>query len=306
MAYTDREDLNYIGELMLVGEYETPFLNMAGGLGGSQSSKSFLFPLVQPYALTAASQSATSEALSAAAGTAVTVTRGQDTNIAQIMKKDVAVTYAKQSTTGEYSGIQVLGDQPVKSEYDFQKDVQFKQLAIDIDYSFLNGTFVTESVATTVQTTRGIIEACTTNTTAEGGATLTKDLIDAALIDAKGNGAKFNQPVMFVNGFQKKKISDIYGYAPADRTVGGVNVETIVTIFGNLSVVYAPAMPTTTVLIADMSVVSPVFVPHGGQSISYTDIGIVAAKEAGFWYTQIGLNYSAEELHLTMTGLASS
>ncbi len=306
MAYTDREDLNYLGDLFLIGANQTPFLNMIGGLSGGKSYKSFQFPLAQPWALSAASQNTQSEATSAAAGTPTTITRAQDYNTAQIMKYDVEVSYAKQSTTGEFSGIQVDGNQPVQDELAFQKTGQLRQMAIDVEYSFLQGTFVDVSGAATNQTTRGIIEGTATNAVAAGAGALSKDMIQELLRDMAGTGSQFINPVIFVNAFQKQALSDIYGYAPTDRNVGGVNIKTIETDFAVLGVVYAPQMATDTLQIAEMSVCSPVFVPYNGQAISYTDTAVSAAKKGGFWYTQVGLDYGPEEYHGKITGLATS
>jgi len=42
MAYTDREDLNYLGQLYQIGANETRFLIMIGGLQqGAKSSNCF-------------------------------------------------------------------------------------------------------------------------------------------------------------------------------------------------------------------------------------------------------------------------
>ena len=95
MAYTDTEDLNYRGELYLIGANQTPFLSMIGGLNVGKRTNSFQFPLGQTYALSAASQNVQTETVSAAAGTATTITRSEDTNTVQLMKYDVAVTFAK-------------------------------------------------------------------------------------------------------------------------------------------------------------------------------------------------------------------
>ncbi len=306
MAYTDRADLNYLGDLFLIGANQTPFLNMIGGLNGGKSSKSFQFPLAQPWALSSASQNTQSEATSAAAGTPTTITRAQDYNTTQIMKYDVSVSYSKQSTTGEFSGIQVIGDQPVGDELAFQKTGQLRQMAIDVEYSFLQGTFTDVSAPATNQTTRGIIAGTTTNAVAASGATLSKDLIDELLRTQAAAGSQFVNPVVFVNAFNKQKLSDIYGYAPTDRNVGGVNIKTIETDFAVLGVVYAPQMTTSALLIAEMSVCSPVFVPYNGQAVSFTDTAVTAAQKGGFWFTQIGLDYGPEEYHGKITGLATS
>jgi hypothetical protein len=306
MAYTDREDLNYLGDLFLIGANQTPFLNMIGGMTGGKAYKNFQFPLAQPWSLSAASQNTQSEATSATAGTPTTITRAQDYNTAQIMKYDIAVSYAKQSTTGEFSGIQVTGDQPVQDEFAFQKSGALRQMAIDTEYSFLQGTFVDVSGAATNQKTRGIIEGTTTNAVAAGGAALSKDLIQEVLRDMSSNGAQFANSVIVVNAFLKQALSDIYGYAPTDRNVGGVNIKQIETDFADLGVVYAPQMTTSVMLIADLSVCAPVFVPYNGQAVSFTDTAIDSAKKGGFWYTQVGLDYGPEEYHGKITGLATS
>ena len=307
MAYTDREDLNYLGDLYLIGQYATPFLSMIGGLNGGKTYSHFKFPVAQPWSLQAASQDTQSEATSAAAGTPVTTTRAQDYNVAQIMKKDIAVTYAKQSTTGEFSGIQVLGNQPVADEMAFQKSAQLRQLAIDVEYSFLQGTFTDSNLASTNQKTRGILAATTTNSVDATTTALSKDQIDELLRDMVTTGSPLDNAVIFVNAFQKQQISNIYGYAPEDRNVGGVNIQQIETDFARLGIVYAPYMPTDELLIAEMTVCNPVFVPHeGGQIVSFTETAVDAAKKGGFFYTQIGLDYGPEEHHGKIINLTTS
>jgi hypothetical protein len=306
MAYTDRADLNYLGDLFLIGANQTPFLNMIGGTTGGKSYSHFQFPLAQPWALSSASQNTQSEATAAAAGTPTTITRAQDYNVAQIMKYDVSTTYAKQSTTGEFSGIQVLGDQPVQDELAFQKSAALRQMAIDMEYSFLQGTFTDSSTPATNQTTRGIVAGTTTNAVAAGSADLTKDMIQELLRTMAGTGSQFINSVIFVNAFQKQALSDIYGYAPEDRNVGGVNIKQIETDFATLGVVYAPQMTASALLIAEMSVCSPVFVPYNGQAVSFTDTAVTAAQKGGFWYTQVGLDYGPEEYHGKITGLTTS
>ena len=319
MAYTDTEDLNYRGELFLIGAYQTPFMAMMGGLGAGQRTNSFIFPISQPWGLTAASQPAITEAVSAAAGTPTTITRSQETNTAQIFKYDAAVSFAKQSQYGIMSGINTNAANPVTSELAFQKQGQLYQMAIDMEYTFLNGAFADSSgSATTAAKTRGIITASTTNTVEGGSAKLSKAMINEVLREMATNGAKFVNCVIFVNAFQKQMITDIYGYAPQDRNVGGLNISRIETDFATMGVVYDPFVPTDTVLIADMSVCSPVFVPvsfdgedfnvdmSAGSDVLWVPTAITAAQKGGFFYAQAGLNYGPKEYHGTITGLATS
>ncbi len=312
MAYTDREDLNYLGELFLVGAFRTPFLNMAGGLSGARAKKSnsFIFPVAQPWTLAGASQPAITEDQSRTGQTATTITRAQDTNTVQIFQKTVEVSYAKQATFGEISGVAIAGDQPVKNELEFQKMAQLRQIALDADYSMLNGTYQAASNATTAAKMRGIITACTTNTVDGSAGTLTKALLDALLLEMFNSGAVFENIVAFCGGFQKQKISDVYGYAPENRNVGGVNINQIETDFGNIGVVLAPNVPAATILLADMNYVYPVFCPvpgkPGGGLLFYEDLAQSGASLKGQMYGQVGIDYGPEEYHGTLTNLATS
>lgn len=306
MAYTDREDLNYIGQLYLIGANQTPFLNMIGGMNMGKTAKSFLFPVAQPYSLASASQPAITEAASVSSNTATTITRGQDTNTVQIFQETVEVSHAKQSTTGEIGGISVLGNQPVTDEFEFQKQAQLRQIAIDLEYSMLNGSYQAATDATTAAKMRGLANAISTNAVAAGTATLTKELMDQMFAAMATTGAIFENVVVLANAFQKQKISDIYGYAPDDRNVGGVNIKQIETDFGTVGIAFDPHMPTDSVFAVEMTVCSPVFVPFNGQLMVFEMLAQVAASKKGQWYAQIGLDYGPEEYHGKITGLATS
>lgn len=318
MAYTDSETANYRGELYLIGAYQTPFLTMLGGLGNGMRSSSFIFPMAQPWGLTAASQPEITETVAAAAGDPTTITRSQDTNTVQIFKEDVAVTFVKQSQYGAMSGINTNNANPVTDELTFQKNGALNQIAIDVDYSFLNGVYQAASDTTTAAKTKGIITGAVSNTVDGSDAALSKAMIDELVRKMATNGAKFQNPVIFCNAFNKQRITDIYGWAPPDRNTGGLNIRTVETDFATMGIVYAPNVPATTVLIADMAFCQPVFVPVAfdgedfvtnaisGSDVLYIPTAVTGAKKGGFFYTQTGIDYGPEEYHGTITDLATS
>ena len=288
---------------------------MIGGLQGGtvRTVGDFQFPLAQPWALEAASQPAISETTSLTAPTPWTYVRGQDVNTVQIWQRQVSVSYAKQSVTGQVTAdattglVDISDTQPVQNERDFQIMAHMRQLSLDIDYTFLNGAYAQAIDAATAAKSRGVITAATTNTVAAGGATLDKALIDQLLRTMAANGSEFLQTVIFVNAFQKQKISDIYGYAPEDRNVGGVNIKQIETDFAILGIVWAPNVPAATMLIADLAVCAPVFLPVPEKGVLfYEELSKTGASEKGQIYGQIGLDYGPEEYHGTITGLATS
>lgn len=307
---------NYVGEAYLIGANKTPFLNMIGGLqdGSVRLVGDFEFTLAQPWALDAASQPTITETDSLTAPTASTYTRAQDRNTVQIFHKQVSISYAKQSVTGQVrvDEIGALGfghgdstqNQPIGNEKDFQIEANMRQLAIDVDYSFLNGTYQQATAANVAARTRGIITACTTNTVDAAGATLSKDLIDELLREMADNGASFINAVIFCNALQKQRLSNIYGYAPEDRNVGGININQIETDFAVLGVVWAPNVPAATLLIADVSFCSPVFLPVPDKGVLfYEELNKLGASESGQVYGQVGIDYGPEEMHGTITTL---
>lgn len=311
MALTDRDTtFNYLGELFLVGAYQTPFLNMIGGMDGGNSklTKSMIFPVAQPYTLGSAAIPAIDEDELVATGTADTFARGQDLNTVMIFKQDVEVSYLRQAAYGELTGLSALGDQPVTDEFAFQKMAALKKMAIDMELSFLTGTYAAASNSSTPAQTNGIITASTsgTNTVDAGSVDLSKAILDSLLLEMATNGALFENTVLFCNGFQKQALSAIYGYAPEDRNVGGVNVKQIETDFGMLGVTYAPNVPAATILVADMNYVSPVFLPVKGQAVLYEDLAQISGSKKGQIVSFAGIDYGPEEYHGTITSLATS
>lgn len=314
MAYTDREDLNYLGQLYLIGANQTPFLSMMGGLtGGAKTTTAFNFPIAQPWTLTDAATSAAaaikSEATSVTDVTEATYTRAQDYNTCQIMKYPYGVSFAKQSTFGEVGAITVIGGnaaQPVQDELAFQRAAALRQMAIDIEYCFLNQNTVAQATAATVAKTKGLKYAIATNTVDGSNAAISKSMIQELLREMATNGSLFNNVVVFANAYQKQALTDLYGYAPESRNVGGLNIKQIETDFGMLGVVFDPFMPAGEVYFVEMSACSPVFCPSEGQLIRDVEVATTTAKRGGFLYTQIGLDFGPEEYHGSITGLKSS
>jgi len=306
---------NYTGELFLIGANQTPFLNMIGGLQGSMIRvvNDFQFSLAQPWALETAAQPAITETASMTAPNPWTYVRGQDVNTCQIFHQAVTVSYAKQSVGGQITADPTTGlvdrteVQPVQNELDFQIAAHMRQISVNTEYTFLNGAYQQATSAAVAAKCRGIIAACSTNTVNASSAALSKLLVDQLLRTMAGNGAEFSNPVMFVNALNKQRISEIYGYAPQDRNVGGVNISQIETDFAMLGVVWAPYVPAATLLIADMAYCSPVFLPVPGKGVLfYEELSKTGAAEKGQIYGQIGLDYGAEEYHGTITSLATT
>lgn len=300
---------NYTGELFTSDMINTPFLSAIGGLTGGLQTTNFEFATDSQYSQETASQPAITETASLTAPTAVSYVRSQNKNVTQIFHEQVSLSYAKVSNSGRLSGINSANaSNNVVSEKDWEIAKALEKIARDVEYTFLNGVYQISTDAGTANKTRGMIACSTVNTVDASSAALSKALMDALLLEMFGNGAMFKTPVILCGGFQKQKLSNIYGYAPEDRNVGGTNIKQIETDFGNIGVMPAHRMmPAGTLLIADLSVCAPVFqpVPEKGN-LFYEELARTGASEKGQIFGQIGLNHGPAFMHGTLTSLATA
>ena len=299
---------NYTGELFTADMINTPFLSMIGGLGGGKMTENFQFPVDTEYAHEALAQKSITETGSLTPPTAISYVRTQNTNVTQIFQEQVSISYVRMSNQGRLSGLNTAGaNNPVVSEKDWQIAKALESVARQVEWHYLQGTYNLAAAANQANQTRGMISAAAT-TSAAGGAALTKAMIDALFLAMFGAGAMFQNVVAFMNGYQKQAISSLYGYAPEDRNVGGVNIKQIETDFGNIGISAAHRMmPVGTILFAEMSVVDAVFqpVPQKGN-LFYEELARTGAAESGQIFGQVGLNHGPSFAHGTITGLKSA
>lgn len=328
MAYTDSEDLNYLGTLFETAARSTPFLNSLGGvltesgelnLSRVRTVSSFEFDIAQPFDSGAGAQPAITEADSVTGVTPDTITRGQDNNTCQIFQKKAEVSYKKLSTFGTIdTGLRGAGNidgvtpglnfnipgNPISDELNFQVFAAMKKIASDMNYSFLRGTYQAAASAATAAKTRGIITGVTTNAVAAGGAALGTTHVDSVIKAMVDSGAPRNNIVAVCNSFQAQKLGALYEHVPMSRTEGGSSITRIMTQFCTFDLLYDPCMPTDTILFAEYSVIRIVVCPVTGKyilvEIKPTD-GASIAKQI---YLQTGIDYGPEEYHGKITGLA--
>lgn len=299
--------VNYVGELFHITPSETKFLSMIGGLTGGRSTKSVEFAVGQTVDNATPSQPAISENDAATGASATHRTRSQVTNVTQIHQLAVDISYRKQANVGAISGASILGDQPVQDEYQFQIDLQLKQAARDMNYSALQGTYAGLVNAATATKTRGMKNVITTNTVALGGATAQRAHFQTMFKEMADSGAPFENVVVFANSFNKQVVTDIYGYAPDSRNVGGLDIHTIETDFGIVGVCYERDMPTDEVYAIEMSVCAPVFLEIPGKGHLFVEpLGKAGASEKAQLYGEFGLEYGPELWHGSLTGTATA
>ncbi|MFT3871550.1 MAG: DUF5309 family protein [Nocardioides sp.] len=165
---------NYHGELFALSPTETPFLSAIGGLTSGGQSDDYEAEW-QTYDLRDPSDRQRTEG--ADAPTAEERVRGNVRNVAEIHQEKVSVSYTKQAAIGRYATPQAApfgsgsgGANPVTSELDWQVVQAIKQVALDVNYSFINGEYNLPTDNSTARKTRGLLSAITTNSVNKGTA----------------------------------------------------------------------------------------------------------------------------------------
>ena len=307
---------NFVGDLFLIGANQTPFLNMIGGLNqGGKIVGSLEFDIAQTYALESAAQPSVTENDSLTAPTPVTYVRGRDANTCQFYHRKCGASYAKLAQSQAVSVVaggagtffvDMTQSTKVASEIDFQIETHLRQIAVNFDYTCLNGAYQRAISKSVAPKSRGIVTAISTSSVDASSAALTTDLVEELLRTMAGNGAEWRNPVIFVNAFLKQKLTSLYAYAPQDRNVGGANIKQIETDFGMLGVVWDPHMDTNTLLVADMDVCVPVFCEVPGKGLLfYEELSKTGAAETGQLFGIMGLDYGPEELHGKLINVAN-
>lgn len=304
---------NYWGDLFTADLEMTPLLAMIGGLsGGGLQTDNFEFAVAQEYDYPTAAQPAITETASLTAPDAVQAIRAQAKNVTQIFHEAVNISYAALSNKGRLSGINTAGKTANPAdEKAFQIAYGLQHIARDLEYTLFNGAYQISTGAGVANKTRGLIAVPSLaggTAVAAGSVALSKALIDQLLREMFDNGALFRAPVLWMNAFQKQALSDIYGYAPADRNFGGVNIQQIETDFGLIGIANPHRfMPTDTILCADMAVVNPVTqpVPEKGNFF-YEELSKTGAAEKGQIFGQFGVDHGPAFAHGKITGLTTS
>jgi hypothetical protein len=298
---------NYAGDLFTADAINTPILTAIGGLTGGVQTDNFEFSTDSQYSMPAAGQPGITETASLTAPAATGFVRSQNTNVTQIFQEKVSISYEKLSNGGRLSGLNTAGQKNnVPNEKDFQIARALEKIARDMEYTIINGTYQKSTAANVANKTRGLLELCAgaNNVNNVTAAALTKQMINALLKLMFDNGAIFSNTIFWTNSTQKQIITSLFSIAPADRNVGGTNIQQIETDFGNIGISLNRFMPQGSLLATEISVMAPVFQPVPGKgNFFYEELAKVGASEDGQIFGHFGLDHGPAFMHGSITGL---
>jgi len=311
---------NFVGELFSLIPAQTPVLSMSGGLTGGKSvtSKEFTWQVEDN-----AEATANNSQVEGGDVAAEEIIRQEIKNVVEIHQEKVEISYTKQAavtqlgaggagTGAQYSIVPapILGDQPVRGEIPHQLALKINKVSRDVEMSFLNGVYAYPVDNATARATRGVLTAIDTHSVVFATDLRTSlNAMLAGMYEDETKVAPLINPVLVMNGTTKTKLSLEYtnnlGLADRSRTIGGVNVETIVTDFGTFGVVLDRYMPVDELALLDMSVIAPCFLPIPGKGHFFTEpLAKTGAYDRVQLYGEIGVEYGPEQYHGLITAIA--
>lgn len=302
--------LNYSGMLFNKGNTRCPLSSIIGGRAKTTNHVEFVTG--QEYTTGGGAQPSISETASLTAPDATVVTRTQKTNVTQIFQESVGISYAKQSNMGTLSGLNVAGQQanPI-NELDFQVAAKMQKVNRDIEFTFIQGTYNKATSDATVNKTRGLVEAITTNVTAMSSKPL--GLWDIADMVKKIYGA--NAPTDglclwcdAVTLFQVNAdaVQNGLTVVPAAREINGIALSSVVTPIGVVYLYLGECLPAGTALLLNLNVIAPVYQPVPGKGNFFLEpLAKVGAGEKYQLFGQIGLDHGPEWYHGKFTGIST-
>lgn len=301
---------NYVGELFAASPEDTPFLTAIGGLTGGESVGATFFEW-QTYDLRDA-EDGRQRTEGAAAPTGEARVRSTHRNVLEIHQEAVEISYTRQSITRQRSTdgakmVNIGGSVTPADEIQWQIDQQLKQIARDVEKSFLTGTLQDPTDNTTPRKTQGILGAITTNVVAGSGA-LTEDLVlDLMQKVWEHGGIKESETrTILVGAKMKRALSKIFikdaRYTESSRTVGGVNLQIIETDFGACNIMLDRNVPNDTLAVVSLEECKPAFLEIPGKGHFFLEpLGKTGASDKFQVYGEIGLIYGSELHHGKLT-----
>lgn len=303
---------NYHGELFKVSPTETPFLSAIGGLNEPRFVKAKLF---EWQTIDRRASSANNTALEGAdAPAAAERSRSNLSNVVEIHHSKIEVSYSRLAGQGyATAGTADQFNDEVLNELAIQTNAELESIAVDIEKSFLTGTFANPADNLTPRATQGVLGiAATVNANGGTPRAFSKTIFEATLKSAFDAGAKLPQDMTVVMAGAAQKLAITNAYATAtlnmvtqSRTIGGLNIETIVTPFGTFGVMLNRWMPADQIGVIDLSVCKPVFREVPGKGYLFVEpLAKTGSSEKYQMYGEVGLEYGPTNAHALIDDLS--
>lgn len=305
---------NFVGDLFSISPEDTPLLSAIGGLTGGVPvfDKTFEWEF---YDLR--SPDATRQRVEGAdAPVATERVRGNASNVVEIHQEAVEVSYTKMAVAnrGGY-GTTYRGVSPVVDETAWQVDQHLKQIARDVELTFITGTYAKPADNATPRRTRGLLQAIVTNVLdLSAGVPDIEDINDLFQLAYQNGGLQEGETrVLLVGPGMKRLLTKIFirdvaqGFYQNSRSVGGVNLASVETDFGTASIMVDRYMPTGVIAAVSLEELKPRILEIPGKGFLFVEpLAKTGAAERSQIYGEIGLDYGNERKHAKITNATTA
>ena len=225
----------------------------------------------------------------------------------------VGISYAKESNMGTLSGINIANQQanPI-NELDFQVAVKMQKVARDIEYTFINGVYNKATSDATVNKTRGLVSAITSNVTAMKSkplglwdiADMVKKIYES---NAPQDGLALWCDAVTMFQINADAVQNGLTVVPAAREINGIKLSSVITPIGVVYLYLGECLPAGTALLINPDVLAPVYQPVPGKGNFFLEpLSKTGAGSKYQLFGQIGLDHGPEWYHGKFTGIATT
>lgn len=300
--------VNYSGLLFNKGNTRVPFSTLIANRARNTNHVEFVTG--QEFTTGGGDQPNISENQSLTAPPATRKTREQKKNVTQIFHEAVGISYGKQSNMGTLHGLNIAGQTAnPANELDFQVAAKMAQIARDIEFTFMQGTYALAANDDQANRTRGIMPAITSNIVDIQNRALTVwDVAEAIKVIHDGN-APISDLVLWVDPvalFHLNKDAELRNtnIVPSSRVINGLQLQTLLTPLGAIDIYLGQFLPAGSVGLFNPSVVGRVEQPVPEKGNFFMEE--LAKTGAGAKYQifgQVGLDHGPEWYHAKIVGI---
>lgn len=320
---------NFTGELFKITPHRTPLLAAAGGLNGGIVTNTTFFQFQKQDNATVSSVTPDDEG---GQPNYSGRSRAAQQGVLQIFHEAVQISFTAQAASGEMvpfnlSGnyknsdpaLALEGNNAITDELAYQMELLLETVAKKVEWAAFNASY--NDGTTGNRQMRGLKEhqdlsggTSVDHVSAGAAQKLNWEVIADAMKALYDAGAPMRQPVLFVSptmllDLNKELINATvgsvnYGILPRDRSVGGVNIDTIVTPFGQIGLALSDFLPAGSTagkqaFIVDLSFVKPVFLNIPGYGTMFVrDIDQQDyARIAKAVYMEMAFDFGPQQFH---------
>lgn len=320
---------NFTGELFKITPHRTPLLAAAGGLNGGIVTNTTFFQFQKQDNATVSSVTPDDEG---GQPNYSGRSRAAQQGVLQIFHEAVQISFTAQAASGEIvpfnldgnyknsdPALSLEGNNPITDELAYQMELLLETVAKKVEWAAFNASY--NDGTTGNRQMRGLSEhqalsggTSVDHVSAGSAQKLNWEIIADAMKALYDAGAPMRQPVLFVSptmllDLNKELVNATvgsvnYGILPRDRSVGGVNIDTIVTPFGQIGLALSDFLPAggtdgKQAFIVDLSFVKPVFLNIPGYGTMFVrDIDQDDyARIAKAVYMEMAFDFGPQQFH---------